>query len=217
MGIKGKTTFELTDVNTGEVEIIEDDNMVTNALQEFMLTYGVFNKGIFISDNMTNALYLNLLGGLFLFDTALDEDVDNTFMPAGVKMVGNGSDCSNNGEVTELGSYNTLESGIQSDGSIKFVYDYATNQANGTIACACLTSRVGGYMGMGNSEKRFSSSSNIDEHQSSSTSLYLALSGTDNYYFNILFIIFQCSVTERVRAVTISTAPSTHCQWRLAT
>ena len=38
MGIKGKTTFELTDVNTGEVEVIEDNNMVTNALQEFLLT-----------------------------------------------------------------------------------------------------------------------------------------------------------------------------------
>lgn len=191
MAIKGKTTFELTDVNTGEVEIIEDDNMVTNALQEFMLTYGVFNNSIFISDNMTNALYLNLLGGLFLFDTALDEDVDNTFMPAGVKMVGNGSDCSNNGEVTELGSYNETESGVQSDGSIKFVYDYATNQANGTIACACLTSRVGGYMGMGNSEKRFSSSSHIDEHQLSSTSLYLALPGAEHDYFNILYPVYN--------------------------
>lgn len=191
MGIKGKTTFELTDVNTGEVEIIEDNNMVTNALQEFMLTYGVFKKNIFIDDNMTNALYSSLLGGLFLFDTALDEDVDNTFMPAGVKMIGNGSNCSNNSEVTELGSYNTLESGIQSDGSIKFVYDYYTNQANGTIACACLTSRVGGYMGMGNSAERLSSSSNIDAHQSGSAFLYLALPGAGDYYFNILYPVYN--------------------------
>ena len=190
MGIKGKTTFELTDVNTGEVEIIEDNNMVTNALQEFMLTYGIFNKGIFINDNMTNALYLNLLGGLFLFDTALDEDVDNTFMPAGVKMVGNGSNCANNSDVTELGSYNIPESGIQSDGSIKFVYDYATNQANGTIACACLTSRVGGYMGMGNSEKSYASNNRIDAHQGSAY-LYLALSGIGDYYYNILYPVYN--------------------------
>ena len=33
--LKGKTTFELTDVNTGEVEIIEDNNMVTNGLTRF--------------------------------------------------------------------------------------------------------------------------------------------------------------------------------------
>lgn len=192
MAIKGKTTFELTDVNTGEVEIIEDNNMVTNALQEFMLPYGMFNKGIFTNDNITNALYLNLLGGLFLFDTALDEDVDNTFMPAGVKMVGNGSiDVSNNGEVTELGSYNKTESGIQSDGSIKFVYDYATNQANGTIACACLTSKMGGYMGMGNSEKRYASDNYISAHQPNNASLYLALPGVGNYYCNILYPVYN--------------------------
>ena len=191
MGIKGKTTFELTDVNTGEVEIIEDNNMVTNALQEFMLTYGMFNNCIFTNDNITNALCLSLLGGLFLFDTALDEDVDNTFMPAGVKMVGNGSDFSNNGAVEELGTYNKAESGIQSDGSIKFVYDYATNQANGTIACACLTSKVGGYMGMGNSEESYASDNRIDAHQSSGSSLYLALTGADDYYFNILYPVYN--------------------------
>ena len=191
MAIKGKTTFELTDVNTGEVEIIEDDNMVTNALQEFMLTYGVFNKGIFISDNMTNALYLNLLGGLFLFDTALDEDVDNTFMPAGVKMIGNGSrGVSNSGAVTELGSYNDTESGEQSDGSIKFVYDFSTAQANGTIACACLTSLTGGYMGMG-SEHNYVDNNRIDAHQSSGTSLCLALPGAGNKYFNILYPVYN--------------------------
>lgn len=192
MAIKGKTTFELTDVNTGEVEIIEDNNMVTNALQEFMLTYGMFNKNIFTNDNITNALYLNLLGGLFLFDTALDEDVDNTFMPAGVKMIGNGSrGVTNNGVVTELGSYNTTESGVQSDGSIKFVYDYATNQANGTIACACLTSKVGGYMGMGNSETSYAYDNCIDAHQSASASLYLALPGADDDYCNILYPVYN--------------------------
>lgn len=157
MGIKGKTTFELTDVNTGEVEVIEDSNMITNALQEFLTTYGYFGCDILNNDTMrNNSLWVNLLGGLFLFDTALDEDVNNTFMPAGVKMIGNGSkDVSNSGTVTELGSYNTTESGTQSDGSIKLVYDFNTAQANGTIACACLTSKIGGYSGMGNDSNRY--------------------------------------------------------------
>lgn len=152
MGIKGKTTFELTDVNTGKVEVIEDSNMITNGLQEFLATYGYFGCDILNTETIrNNSLWVNLLGGLFLFDTALDEDVSNIFMPAGVKMIGNGSkDVSNSGAVTELGSYNTAESGLQSDGSIKLVYDFSTQQANGTIACACLTSKIGGYIGMGN-------------------------------------------------------------------
>ena len=157
MGIKGKTTFELTDVNTGEVEVVEDSNMITNALQEFLTTYGYFGCDILYTDDIrNNSLWVNLLSGLFLFDTALDEDVNNTFMPAGVKMIGNGSkDVSNSGTVTELGSYNTVESGTQSDGSIKLVYDFNTAQANGTIACACLTSKIGGYIGMGNDSNRY--------------------------------------------------------------
>ena len=157
MGIKGKTTFELTDVNTGEVEVVEDSNMITNALQEFLTTYGYFGCDILYTDDIrNNSLWVNLLSGFILFDTALDEDVNNTFMPAGVKMIGNGSkDVSNSGTVTELGSYNTVESGTQSDGSIKLVYDFNTAQANGTIACACLTSKIGGYIGMGNDSNRY--------------------------------------------------------------
>ena len=156
MALKGKTTFELTDVNTGEVEVIEDTNMITNGLQDFLATYGYFGVDVLSNDKMgANSLWVNALGGLFLFDSRLEENVENTFMPAGVKMVGNGSkDMSNSGSVTELGSYNTPESGLQSDGSVKFVYDFSTSQANGSIACACLTSKIGGYIGMGNSNEK---------------------------------------------------------------
>lgn len=155
--LKGKTTFELTDVNTGEVEVIEDSNMVTNALQEFLATYGYFGCDILNTNTIRNSsLWVNLLGGLFLFDSRLEENIENTFMPAGVKMIGNGSkDVANSGGVTELGSYNTSESGLQSDGSIKFVYDFSTSQANGSITCACLTSKIGGYIGMGNDSERY--------------------------------------------------------------
>ena len=152
MGLKGKTTFELTDVNTGEVEVIEDSNMITNGLKEFLTTYGYFGCDVLSFDEIrANSLWVNGLGGLFLFDSNLNEDINNIFMPAGVKMIGNGSkDVSNSGAVTELGSYNSTESGLQSDGSVKLVYDFSTQQANGTIACACLTSKIGGYLGMGN-------------------------------------------------------------------
>ena len=73
VALKGKTTFELTDVNTGKVEVIEDSNMITNGLQEVLRTYGYFGCDILNNDTMrNNSLWVNLLGGLFLFDTALD-------------------------------------------------------------------------------------------------------------------------------------------------
>ena len=102
MALKGKTTFELTDVNTGEVEVIEDTNMITNGLQDFLATYGYFGCDVLSNDKMgASSLWVNVLGGLFLFDSRLDENVENTFMPAGVKMIGNGSkDVANSGVVT---------------------------------------------------------------------------------------------------------------------
>lgn len=152
--LKGKTTIELTDVNSGKVEVIEDTNMITNALQEFMRGYGMWGSNVLLNEEVRkSSLWVNLLGGLLLFDTELEENADNTFMPAGVKMIGNASkDVSNGGVVTELGSYNATESGVQADGSVKFVYDFSTAQANGTIKSVCLTSRIGGYIGMGNKE-----------------------------------------------------------------
>ena len=162
MGIKGRTIFELTDVNTGEVERYEDCNMVTNALQYYLETYGMFTNNILANDDIRGKrLWKNLVGGLFLFDKNIEENVENIFMPAGVSMIGNGSiDISNSGDVTELGSYNATESGLQDDGSIKFVYDFSTQQANGKIACACLTSACGGYIGMGNASGNYITNSN---------------------------------------------------------
>ena len=195
MGIKGKTTFELTDVNTGEVEVIEDSNMITNGLQEFLRTYGYFGCDILNTDTMrNNSLWVNLLGGLFLFDSRLEENVNNTFMPAGVKMIGNGSkDVSNSGAVTELGSYNTTESGLQSDGSIKLVYEFNTAQANGTIACACLTSKIGGYIGMGNDSTRYLNTNyNLFEFISDGNHICQSnIAGAENDKSHILYPVYS--------------------------
>lgn len=152
MGIKGKTVFELTDVNTGKVEKHEECNMITNGLQEFLNPCGSWGIYPYSRDNVRNTPLRNTLtGGILLFDSRLEEDVTNTHADASVNMVGNGAlGVSNGTSVTELGSYNLTESGVQADGSIKYVYDFLTSQANGTIQSVCLTSKIGGYMGYGN-------------------------------------------------------------------
>ena len=192
MGIKGKTTFELTDVNTGKVEVIEDTNMITNGIEEFLNTYGICANNLFMSDDFRTTKAYNLLtSGLFLFDTALDEDVTNTFMPAGVKMVGSGAkDISNSGAMLELGSYNEAESGVQADGSIKYVYDFSTQQANGSIQCACLTSKAGGYIGMGGVTSGYINTGfSIEQWQSLSKDLYISMAGASIGY--ILYPVYS--------------------------
>ena len=159
MRIKGETRIELTDVNTQEVTTYEDGNMLTNGMRSFFDPFGVFGNYPANDDNINDIEHHNwLTGGLMLFDKVLEPNVDNIFMPAGTVMVANGAkDISNGGQVTNLGSYNASESGVTTEGNritVRYVYDFATSQGNGNIACACLTSKAGGYMGMGNATSR---------------------------------------------------------------
>lgn len=159
MRIKGKTTIQLTDVNTQEVITYEDSNMLTNGMQHFFNPFGVFGNYPANDDNINDIQPHNwLTGGLMLFDKVLEANAENVFMPAGVIMTANAAkDISNSGQVTNLGSYNASESGVTTEGNrvtVKYVYDFATNQGNGSIACACLTTKAGGYIGMGNATSR---------------------------------------------------------------
>ena len=149
--MKGHSKIELTDVNTGKKEVHENDNMVTNALKYFLADYCTAHNCLIDSNIRNKNIWKTLLGGIMLFDSALEEDVDNVLPHAGMKMVGNGCyGVSNSGSVTELGSFNTSESGVQSDGSVKLVFDFSTAQANGTIKSCALTSNAGGAIGIGN-------------------------------------------------------------------
>lgn len=146
---RGDVKIELTD-SSGKVERIQGHNMVTNALNNFYKTAGMTNPTAFNSIIRGGAVE-NLLGGLLLFDTALQESADLVRVPSGVQMIGNGArGILNSGSPPELGSWNSRESGEQVDGSIKLVWDFNNDQANGTIAAVSLTSLYGGHVGLGN-------------------------------------------------------------------
>lgn len=151
MKLHGHTTIELTDVNTGKKRKYEDDNIVTNALQHLLAGGGVFQwnpltylfssaaNGSFTKEMLVNTL----TRGLMLFDGAIEENVETVKPPAGVGVVGCGSGITYTGNNVMAGSYNYQESGETEDGW-KHVWDFSTNQGNGSIACACLTTQAGG-------------------------------------------------------------------------
>lgn len=91
----------------------------------------------------------SLYGGILLYDTALGSDPDTLFAPPEANLVGSGvPKVLNNGKGLQRGSFNTTESKTDlKNGVVTFVYDFATSQANGTIASVCLTSRYGGFFG----------------------------------------------------------------------
>jgi len=153
MRIKGHTEIQLTDVRTGKVKTFHDDNMMTNGLAEFMKNHGML-CGTPFTDAVKNDLINTLLGGILLFDTALTENVNNTRLADGIKMTANAcAGVTHTGDPTELGSYDSNESGWQNDEHTVYrhVFTWTTSQGNGRIASACLTSKPHGYIGEGNS------------------------------------------------------------------
>ena len=156
MRIKGHTEIQLTNVKTGEVKTYHDDNMMTNGLAEFMKNHGML-CGTPFTDAVRNDLINTLLGGILLFDTALTENAGNTRLEDGVKMTANACHgITHTGDPTELGSYDENESGWQNAAHTVYrhVFTWTTSQGNGSIACACLTSKAHGFVGEGNSTSK---------------------------------------------------------------
>lgn len=151
MGLKGKTTIELTDINSGEVTVIEDTNFVTTALEQlcqpvlknqFTLDSSTFRREGGCS---TEALFR----GLLLFDTTLEENTNRFAPPTNAKMIGHGCEILYTGVDTSLGSYNASQSNTGTESERSYTWDFTSEQANGLIKSICLTTQVGGYIGYG--------------------------------------------------------------------
>ena len=168
--LKGHTLIELTNENTGKKEVYEHDNMITTAIEKEILS----NKGLFgmpinnIPIYYYNGLYKynnirNLFGGLFLFHDPLSLDKDDYLIPFSNDLTGYGVYNNNNsGANTLLGSFSSVESGLQDDGSYKFVYNFNTTQGNGQISSIALTPMVSGKMSTGSKPDYFSPQQYLD-------------------------------------------------------
>lgn len=148
--LKGLMKIEMTDVHTGETETVLEQNMVTDALSEIFKPLGLTNS----PNKLLNSFapyYQNLLGGLLMFDTPIEENSRNMYAPSTAYLIGCASyGVQNNTTGTLRGGFNQTESELNmTDRYMKYVYDFTTSQANGTIACVCLTHKNGGYTSYG--------------------------------------------------------------------
>ena len=157
MKIKGHSKIELRDAKTGIItDVREQDNFVTEFPSELFKQMGYSRPNAFA--NRESNILDDLFGGIMCFDTAITENADMTgrhpsplYAPADKNMTANGSVMiTSNKTPSELGQYNTNES-VVSDGFVRrYVYDWDTNEGNGSISSVCLTSKYGGYVGTGN-------------------------------------------------------------------
>ena len=150
MALKGTATIELTNAD-GSKEVYKHDNMITNAVQDLCMSQrGEMATILKIVDN-GDSYAQALFGGLLLFDETLNSDPADYFLPT-VKCTGYASQDAYAGLDTCRGSFNASEGGVQPDGSYKFVWDFATSQANGTIKSLALCPNMMGKIGLTNSQ-----------------------------------------------------------------
>ena len=144
--LKGTTKIELTDVVTGKKQVFEKHNMITHAVSNiFQPTLGHLTSEEILRGYIP--AYKGLMGGLLLFESAIPENVNTLYPPAGNKLIGCGRfETTNTSANTIFGSYNMSESAYDAaNKKMKFVYDFNTSQGNGTIASICLTHADAGY------------------------------------------------------------------------
>lgn len=170
--IKGHAKIELTNVKTGEVKVVEDDNIVTKApeIYESMSRLGGHNslcnlksfaqQIIFGKDNLYCKENIPLVdayfGGILLLKDTVDESAYPPAESDTNEMIGNGSVNDAFTETKEYGSFNKQESSYEvKDGTItrKYVYDFGTSKANGVISSVCLCNYQYGFFGCGNGDK----------------------------------------------------------------
>lgn len=138
--MKGHTKIILTNVETGEQEVHEDENLITKALDKIINIHTAMN----LAPNDQNLLPIatQALGGIMLFDDTLTESEDNIHFPTEAHLVGYASVDVNTSDKFR-GSWNSTESGKTMTG-YQSVWDFGTSQANGTIKAVARTNRWGG-------------------------------------------------------------------------
>lgn len=145
--MKGNVKIVLKDKQGNIVHKEENHNLVTNFFSEYFRPLGVTREYPYDYN------VADMVGGILLMEDAITESANIVQMPAGNKMIGNGAVGIVNGSgtaVTELGSYNSAETGWQDNGDYKMTFEWTPSQANGTISAICLTNKAWGYVGEGN-------------------------------------------------------------------
>lgn len=151
MKLKGTMVIELTDTNTGDVETIAEENMVTNVVNHLLginpmaTMYNAAGEydGQMIWNNEMLPICPNMIGGILLFPKAITENEDNIYLSSDNLPVAYASNDVNATANTKRGSMNLTESKALENG-YRFVWEFTLSQGNGTIAAVGLTSKYGG-------------------------------------------------------------------------
>ena len=142
--LHGHTKITLHDVKTGKDEIIEKDNLVTNAVAD------IYASNFFGAMDYTEVTPLrDMFGGVLCFEDPLTESAANTTPPceADNKLTAHAGQTPHNTASPTRGNPNGALS-VEVPGGFKFVWEFMTSQGNGQISALALCHKWGGDIGL---------------------------------------------------------------------
>lgn len=137
--LKGHTKIELTNVHTGEKEVVEKHNLITSHLSILANLYRRFT-GDYTMRAKIGPLYDNAMGGIILLSESVEENISNYALNISSMdiLTGYASNDANASSDKKRGSKNLTESKLLDNG-YQYVWDFGTSQGNGSISAVCLT------------------------------------------------------------------------------
>lgn len=146
---EGFLKIELTNKKTGEVEVIEGKNLVTNATKD-LLESNPFGLGQFNVQSTTTGKYYqlpahNLFGGILLFADQQEENIDNIRWSKDNPPIAWAGNRVNSGTCQKRGNPVIDETGPIDDG-YQWVWEWGEDKANGSYSSVSLTHGETGNM-----------------------------------------------------------------------
>lgn len=132
--LKGKARISLRNVETGETEVHEQENIITNAVASILA------QNMSGLANFSQLIPLKqLYNGILLFEQEITQNAENYNVPSELEnhMVANAGSTAAATQSDTRGNPNATES-EETATSIKMVWDWPTSAGNGTIRTACL-------------------------------------------------------------------------------
>lgn len=140
--LHGHTKIELKNEKTGEIQVVEKDNMITNAIPNLFSIWAPTVVNVLNSTGINSLIPLNTkgMGGLLCFQNNLTEDSDNMWIqqPSENPITSYADSGTTVSSDNRKGLKNVSES-VSLENGYKYVWDFGTDKGNGQISAIALT------------------------------------------------------------------------------
>lgn len=152
--LKGIAEITVLNSDGSTASYTKEENMITNSVKNLLDIKSSYFRGDATLNHETCLIglmpILQMYSGILLFQDPLTENANNIFPPIDNPQIGHAGEYYS-GTNPQRGTLNASSGAVT--GGYKYVWDFATDRANGSISAIALTSKFGGNIGIDSSSE----------------------------------------------------------------